>query len=90
MTKIGKRKTREEGTPEDSTTKSPTKSPSKKKPKADGGKSEDISDKAKNVNVNEKSLISCGGANLHQADIESLEDKGLVTDEIILFLCKPY
>ena len=85
VTKIGKRKTREEGTPVDSTTKSPTKSPSKKKPKADGGKSEDISDKAKNVNVNEKSLISCGGANLHQADIESLEDKGLVTDEIILF-----
>ena len=97
VTKIGKRKTREDEGPseksksidkkegEDSTDKSPTKSPSKKKPKADGGKSEDISNKAKNVNVNEKCLISCGGANLNQADIESLEDKGLVTDEIILF-----
>ena len=96
MTKRGKRKTMEEGTTEksksidkkegeDSTTKSPTKSPSKKKPKADGGKSEDISDKAKNVNANEKCLISCGGANLNQVDIESLEGKGLVTDEVILF-----
>ena len=95
MNKRGKRKTME-GAPEksmsigknegeDSTTKSPTKSPTKKKPKSGGDKSEDISDKAKNVNVNEKCLISCGGANLNQVDIESLEGKGLVTDEIILF-----
>ena len=95
MNKRGKRKTME-GAPEksmsigknegeDSTTKSPTKSPTKKKPKSGGDKSEDISDKAKNVNVSEKCLISCGGANLNQVDIESLEGKGLVTDEIILF-----
>ena len=39
----------------------------------------------KDKNGNKKSLISCGGANLNQADIESLEKKGLVTDEIIQF-----
>ena len=42
-------------------------------------------DSNKDKNGNEKSLISCGGANLNQADIDSLENKGLVTDEIILF-----
>ena len=96
MNKRGKRKTMEEETSEkpmstkknegkDSTTKTPIKSPSRKKPKADGDESEDLRDTAKNVNVREKCVISCGGANLNQADIESLEGKGLVTDEIILF-----
>ena len=40
---------------------------------------------ATKIRMEIKSLISCGGANLNQADIESLEKKGLVTDEIIQF-----
>ena len=89
MTKRGKRKAREVISPvksKDIGKKEDEKSPTKKKPKTDGSKSEEISDKAKNVN--EKCLLSCGGANLNQADIESLEDKEFVTDDIILFFMK--
>ena len=71
--------------------KKDVKSPSKKKSKTDGSKDEDIeeiSDKAKKVDG--KCLISCGGANLNQADIESLKDKGYVTDEIILFFMEAF
>ena len=88
MIKRGKRKVREVGSPEKhkGIGKKDEKSPTKKKSKTDGNKDEDneeLSDKAKKAS--EKCLISCGGANLNQADMESLEDKRYVTDEIILF-----
>ena len=74
----GKRKAIEEGTPEKNKSigkKDGEKTPEKNKLKTDGSftrkrKIKGISDKDKNGN--KKSLISCGGANLSQADIESI------------------
>ena len=84
-----KRKAMEEETPEKNKSigeKEDEKTSEKSKLKTDGNKEEKnrgMCDKDKNGN--KKSLISCGGANLSQADIESLENGGLVTDEIIQF-----
>ena len=91
----GKRKKREEGTPEKTKKCGKTRnenSPINKKLKAGDaheGKAEMCVNATYWINKenkdNKTSLISCGGSNLYQVDIDSMSDAGFVTDEVLQF-----